>query len=87
MDPTANLKEQVEVALDIVRTWDDCNADGTLTREMQEHVADQANRLAELVIALDEWIKRGGFLPAAWQANVITMTHLRCGTPRGESKQ
>ena len=28
---------------------------------------DDAKRLAELFAALDEWIKRGGFLPAAWK--------------------
>jgi len=28
----------------------------------------EAIELAEAVQALDEWIKRGGFLPAAWQS-------------------
>lgn len=27
---------------------------------------EEGNRLAELVLALDEWIRRGGFLPEAW---------------------
>lgn len=27
---------------------------------------DDADRLAELVLAMDGWLKRGGFLPKAW---------------------
>jgi len=26
-----------------------------------------ADRLAELILALDEWLKKGGFLPNDWQ--------------------
>jgi hypothetical protein len=26
-----------------------------------------ATRLAELVLALDEWIRKGGFLPTRWR--------------------
>ena len=70
MDPNANLQEQRRIVADIIRTWDDCNADGTLTRGQQAHVAEQANRLAELVQALDQWITRGGVLPAAWNRAV-----------------
>ena len=28
--------------------------------------SNQGGRLAELVIALDDWIARGGFLPTRW---------------------
>ncbi len=66
MDPNANLAEQLKIAKDIEKVWDDCNADGTLTREMSEHVAEQANRLAELVLALDGWLTSGGFPPTRW---------------------
>lgn len=51
MDPNANLKEQVKLATLLV---DDENA------------SDDATRLAELVLSLDEWIRKGGFLPQAW---------------------
>jgi hypothetical protein len=53
MDPDANLKEQLEIAKAI--------ADGTYEG------SDDAERLAELVLALDEWIKSSGFLPKVWR--------------------
>lgn len=52
MDPDANLKDQLTIAAMI--------ADGTA----KPHHVD---RLAELVIALHEWIAGGGFLPSAWR--------------------
>lgn len=63
MDPIANLKEQLEIANDITRVWDDCSGDETLTAEQNDYVACKAARLAELVIALDEWQRKGGFSP------------------------
>jgi hypothetical protein len=54
MDPTANLAEQRRLASRLA----DCETPDP---------ADIA-RLAELVIALDEWIARGGALPSQWQA-------------------
>jgi len=53
MDPDANLSEQRRIAEQIVEN-------GAID-------ADRAERLAELVLALDEWLKKGGFLPARWQ--------------------
>lgn len=40
-----------------------------LSEDITEHGAtpDKAHALAELFAALDEWLNRGGFLPAAWQ--------------------
>lgn len=29
---------------------------------------DEVHRLAELTLALDEWITKGGFLPADWRS-------------------
>jgi hypothetical protein len=57
MDPEANLKEQRELAQALVDTAED---------GMQDH-GHSAVRLAELVLALDEWIKKGGFLPEDWK--------------------
>jgi len=37
-----------------------------LARELVDDENPDAARLAELVIALDEWIARGGFLPLRW---------------------
>jgi hypothetical protein len=52
MDPEANLKDQRRLAERIL------NGDGS---------ESDAYRLAELVEALDEWIAKGGFLPARWK--------------------
>jgi len=54
MDPDANLKEQLLLAQKANKL------DGELTDE-------DAIRLAELVLALDEWIRNGGFLPKLWR--------------------
>lgn len=67
MDPDANLKEQLAIAREIHKVWDDCNADGTLTPRQNEHLAEQADRLADLIVALAEHLKRGGSPPRAWQ--------------------
>ena len=52
MDPNANLNEQRELAAKIAK------GDGD---------AYDAERLADLVEALDQWIAGGGFLPRAWE--------------------
>jgi len=52
MDPNANLEEQIQIASDILSGNED---------------EQDAERLAELVIALDEWISMGGFLPNIWK--------------------
>ncbi len=52
MDPDANLHEQIYLA-EIIKT----------VRVTQA----EAERLAELVLALDAWIKGGGFLPKRWR--------------------
>jgi ribosome assembly protein YihI (activator of Der GTPase) len=67
MDPDANLKEQLEIARAIRASYDDCNADGTLTEGQQQYVAEIAERFSELALALDVWISKGGFLPARWR--------------------
>jgi hypothetical protein len=58
MDPNANLAEQLELARRIQKTLD---------RSSYVPVPAQAARLAELVLALDEWITHGGFLPERWR--------------------
>lgn len=52
MDPDANLREQRVMAHRLV------NGRGK---------PGDAERLAQLVEALDNWLCRGGFLPATWQ--------------------
>jgi len=55
MDPNANLKEMLELAQAIVEHDQEYDAD---------HI--DAVRLAELVLAMHEWLGHGGFRPNAW---------------------
>lgn len=60
MDPNANLKEQIELAQDLLARHD-----------RNEKLSDyDSARLAELVISLHIWINSGGFLPAVWNRHV-----------------
>lgn len=53
MDPHANLMEQLDLARKI--------------QDADDVDPSDADRLAELVIALNDWLKGGGFLPGSWQ--------------------
>ena len=55
MDPNANLAEQRRIV------------ERMLDNEENPDYLDDAQRLAELVEALDGWITKGGFLPKAWK--------------------
>jgi hypothetical protein len=55
MDPNANLAEQLMIAHAMLSAAD-----------FGEITPHDAARLAQLVEALDEWIRRGGFLPKRW---------------------
>jgi hypothetical protein len=57
MDPNANLQEMLRLAREVTRCLD----------EGIEWDNDDAARLAELVLALNGWLKGGGFLPSDWQ--------------------
>jgi hypothetical protein len=59
MDPSANLREQLHLAVSITKA-NEGEDGGSID------VVD-ACRLAELVLALDQWVCRGGFLPQRWQ--------------------
>lgn len=65
MDPIANLKEQLDIAKNIQQLWDEqCDNHGKLFgKEPHRQAAEYAERLAELVIALDECRRKGGFDP------------------------
>jgi hypothetical protein len=54
MDPNVTLAE--------MRTIARLSAEGRLADPI-----DSLERMGELIIALDEWITGGGFLPDAWQ--------------------
>ena len=61
MDPDANLAEQLRLARGMQELSD---AD---TAGADEELIDQGLRIAELVIALNDWVRSGGYLPKAWQ--------------------
>lgn len=67
MDPDANLQEQLELARKIQEIQDGSDDEGNLSQEELLDVDAFGARLAELVIALDEWIGKGGFLPERWK--------------------
>jgi hypothetical protein len=71
MDPSTNLQEQMHLARKILQIVDECPEDGSFTTEQLEDLAEHAPRLAELVMALDGWLRRGGFLPERWQHKEI----------------
>ena len=63
MDPNANLQRQLQLARNILRSLDvDLEKHPRLTTTAE----DDAEELAELVLALDEWLNRGGFKPSRW---------------------
>jgi hypothetical protein len=57
MDPHANLEEQLNLASRLIY-----EQENERPSKPQDII-----RLAELILALDTWIKRGGALPSEWQ--------------------
>ena len=57
MDPDANIEEQLRLAASIQEDFYGGNG-------INEH---DTNRLAELVLVLNQWIVAGGFLPRSWR--------------------
>jgi len=57
MDPDANLTEQLELSKKLIHCLDN---------EPEPPELADIERLAELVLALNDWIRRGGFLPKLW---------------------
>lgn len=64
MDPDQNLKEQRDLAEQIIDIIEASN--GAVAPLSIEEIRDLAYRLADRVQALDGWLTRRGFLPAAW---------------------
>lgn len=56
MDPNTNIAELLDLAHQILDRADNERLD-----------EDHAERLAELMVALDGWIRGGGFLPRVWK--------------------
>lgn len=57
MNPNANIDEQVELAERILEE----------VRAGEVFVDEDVARLAELVMALDRWLAKGGALPRRWR--------------------
>jgi len=65
MDPAANLAEQEALARELIALTEAATReDGSLDADAFEEVAQLADRLAELVLALGEWREAGGFDPS-----------------------
>jgi hypothetical protein len=70
MDPNANLVAQLRLAEEIIRfvaTAPEVLEGAEETQRLQE-IEHRAYELAELVQALDTWIRSSGFLPYPWTA-------------------
>jgi hypothetical protein len=64
MDPNAALEELRKLIAEAAAS----------SSETTDEIVDRLDTIAELVHALDEWLSRGGFLPAAWNyARKITV--------------
>ncbi len=61
MDPDACLAELRQLCTEQWTADDELGETGLATADYR------AERMAELIEALDEWIGRGGFLPEAWR--------------------
>ena len=60
MDPDRALARITELAATVI--------DGSPADLEWSELLATAEELAECVVALDEWLRRGGFLPRAWNA-------------------
>lgn len=75
MDPNATLEEIRRLVADLRVLIDDqdelgeAGEDGTLAlgETWLLEIAEKGDRLIELVQAMDDWLRKGGFLPTAWQ--------------------
>jgi len=65
MDPDTNLSELLQLAERIKSVR--YNQDGTLAATEAAYVAELAATMSELAVDLDQWIVKGGFLPARWR--------------------
>lgn len=65
MDPDANLNEQLDIARKVFSNEEAVY--DLLPCGHRVGLQDAGERLAELVLALDEWLHSGGFRPRRWQ--------------------
>lgn len=77
MDPDVTLRRLRELAGEIEAIADKPTEAGAAHAAAQSSLASLSAELAELFDALDDWILRGGFLPAAWAGAVMVKGSLR----------
>lgn len=75
MDPDTNLAEQLALAADAIRQ---ANEDPPVTAP--NDVLATAVDLAERVVALDKWLRNGGFRPVAWARHEIGTEFVKVDT-------
>jgi hypothetical protein len=63
MDPNATLYTALNAARNIIKAIDATSHEEDIDANALEH---DASDLAEALIALDEWITKGGFVPERW---------------------
>lgn len=63
MDPKANMQEQRKIAKRIQAIYDNKDNDPVIGDDDTAELLDCASELAELSLALLEWIQKGGFVP------------------------
>lgn len=61
MDPKKNIEEQIALANAIIADIDDADPDEDM--DALDGVLANAEKLSQLVLALDEWRRKGGFDP------------------------
>ena len=66
MDPTANLNEQLELARRIMESHEADEQGGSGGDLDEGELADASLYLSELILALDEWIRKGCY-PTQWR--------------------
>jgi len=70
MDPNANLARQRTILAelrDMDARIERAEARGEGTDMLEEEQLSLLSELADLAEALDGWLSKGGFLPAAWE--------------------
>ena len=67
MDPNACLEEMLRAAKRITENGMEEAADKPEQDQTDADFIGDADRLAELVLAMDGWLTKGGFLPARWE--------------------
>lgn len=67
MDPNETLRELRKLALHVGACA--AEVDNYTDRAVLHDLTEEAENFATLFSALDDWLRKGGFLPDAWRAS------------------